>query len=258
MSAVEVEPGVPEGAGSDESALPMRTGFARWWERPVDDLPGVGPETAGERVVRLLGRGTWPGVAASAAGVSSSELRATQRRAAVLGERWASIELARELGEPLPDGESGELTADEWSLLEFGRALAMARARDEIERGEVIHATAMGERTRTVVTTKHKIVGDGDDAELVAVEKVERVEEIPPDPGALLKIQGHLYPERWTPTEKHETTVSGSVEVVHTDAKELVASVRKRLSEASDRRGGSDDEIVDAEVVEEPGEPVPE
>jgi len=192
-------------------------------------------------------------VVAELAGVDAATLRATRREAAALGARWAAIVAWREDGVELPPGvEDVDLTAAEWSLLEFGRALAQARAWDEVERGEVIHATAMGERKRTIVTTKHRVEQGEDGAEkLVPVEMVERVEEIAPDPAALMKVQERLYPERWGQVDRRETTVSGTVNVVHADAKDLVASVRARLSEAEERRATAI-EVEGGPVDEEP------
>lgn len=239
-------------------------GTGRWFSVVVDE--GVdGPETAGERVVRMLSRGRWPGIAEAAAGVSAGTLRATLREAAELGHRLGQAEGALAEGKA-PGDEGWPLTAEEWPLtgeelavVEFGRAVAMAKATDQSEREDVLRATVQGEVKRTIVTTKYRVNGDGVDE---VVERTERVEEIPPDPDASIKILERLYPGQWSKVDRTETNVSGTVEHVHVDAREVVAGIRRRLAAAKEQGIGADgsDErpVIEATAQLEAGDVEPE
>ena len=120
-------------------------------------------------------------------------------------------------------------------------------------RGALVTVTVMASQAeRTVTTTKFSV---DDEGKRKPLEIVERVEELPPDLDAQIKVMERLYPERWGKVDRQEHTVSGQVDVkVTVDPKDVVDKMRARIEEA-ERRQLEAGEIVDAEVVEDPAAP---
>lgn len=141
-----------------------------------------------------------------------------------------------------PGDEGWPLEVDEWPLtrseeavLEFGRAVEMARATDEAESGEAVRRVGMGEVRKTVTTTKYEITEKDGEVVRRPIEETVRVEELPPDAAVQMARLERMYPERWGKVDRQETTVSGTVEHKIVDPKDVIDRMRKRLEEAEAR-----------------------